>query len=269
MSAQSKTTNTYVLGNGLRAKEKRGLATVRAAGNQHRTAYHRSIAISNFHAKSVNQKERYCCAGRITEGSLEAAHVLFRAARSLRVRAAYRPRKAKYPVSPSSKAFLPAGFTHQILGAFSQVARPLFAFLGCVGVTDTPLSRIMLARICKGLPRTFLAQAQKTNGVRCFSSVKFLEQKRSGEETVYFKKEDEALLRALLAKHPEADPKFQHSAGHASLESLQSALALCVNKHLKAQPPKAFLDEVTLVFINNGWTPPTEQRTAIQPNQPQ
>ncbi|KAL8273991.1 hypothetical protein Esti_002080 [Eimeria stiedai] len=134
--------------------------------------------------------------------------------------------------------------------------------------------------------------------VRAFSTVKFLEQKRSGEETVYFKKEgglqqrhespiqfalhaqadcfvdicltrtNEALLRRLLVNHPEADPKFQHTAGGASVEALQSALALCVNKHLKVQAPKALLDELSLVFLHNGWTPPPGQTHVLQPNQP-
>lgn len=122
----------------------------------------------------------------------------------------------------------------------------------------------MLAFFVRGLSRGPAANTSAVARVRYFSSVNFLEQKRSGEETVYFKKEDEALLRRLLAKHPEADPKFQHTTGDASLESLQSALAFCVNKHLKMQAPKALLDEVTLVFVQNGWTPPPEQTGALQ-----
>lgn len=125
----------------------------------------------------------------------------------------------------------------------------------------------MLACALRGLSRWPAANAPAVALVRRFSSVKFLEQKRSGEETVYFKKEDEALLRRLLAKHPEADPKFQHTTGDASFESLQSALAFCVNKHLKLQAPKALLDELALVFIQNGWTPPPEQKGALQAKQ--
>ncbi|KAL8439188.1 hypothetical protein Efla_005439 [Eimeria flavescens] len=111
-------------------------------------------------------------------------------------------------------------------------------------------------------------QPAAASRLRFFSSVKFLEQKRSGEETVYFKKEDEALLRRLLVNHPEADPKFQHSPGAASLASLESALALCVNKHLKTQAPKALLDELVVVFSRNGWTPPPDQKAALQESNP-
>ncbi|CDJ35988.1 uncharacterized protein EMH_0004070 [Eimeria mitis] len=114
-----------------------------------------------------------------------------------------------------------------------------------------------------GVPMTAVATATATAATaagasRQFSGVRFLDEKRTGEETVYFKKEDEALLRRLLAKHPEADPKFQSSGGSASLESLQSSLSLCVSKHFKQQAPKAFLDELTTIFASHGWQPPED-----------
>ncbi|CDI73664.1 hypothetical protein, conserved [Eimeria praecox] len=104
---------------------------------------------------------------------------------------------------------------------------------------------------------------------RQFSGVKFLDQKRTGEETVYFKKEDEALLRRLLAKHPEADPKFQSGAGTASLESLRGSLSLCVSKHFKQQAPKAFLDELPTIFASHGWHPPEEVKDLLRSLQTQ
>lgn len=122
----------------------------------------------------------------------------------------------------------------------------------------------MLTGAIRMLSRGTIANSSAARGARYFSSVKFLEQKRSGEETVYFKKEDEALLRRLLVKHPEADPRFQHALGDESLESLQSALALCLNKHLKAQAPKALLEELIVVFVNNGWAPPPDQKKVLQ-----
>lgn len=64
---------------------------------------------------------------------------------------------------------------------------------------------------------------------------------------------DEALLRALLSKHPEMDPKFVNTGTEGSLRTLQGTLALCISKHLNVQPSKDLLDDIVQVFVNSGW----------------
>ncbi|CDJ50804.1 hypothetical protein, conserved [Eimeria brunetti] len=120
------------------------------------------------------------------------------------------------------------------------------------------------------------ATSSAAGASRQFSGVKFLDQKRTGEETVYFKKEDEALLRRLLAKHPEADPKFQSGPAGAPgasragggpggpLGALHSSLALCLAKHFQRQPPKALIEELPVLFASHGWEPPAELKELVR-----
>ncbi|CDJ61951.1 hypothetical protein, conserved [Eimeria maxima] len=133
--------------------------------------------------------------------------------------------------------------------------------------TTTTAARSLSVGRCRAVVTTTATTTTAVSSrgtIRQFSGVKFLDQKRSGEESVYFKKEDEALLRRLLAKHPEVDPKFQSGGGTASLESLRNSLSLCASKHFNQQPSKAFLDELPAIFASHGWQPPEEVKSLVR-----
>ncbi|CBZ54801.1 conserved hypothetical protein [Neospora caninum Liverpool] len=90
-------------------------------------------------------------------------------------------------------------------------------------------------------------------GARNFSSVKFMDQKRSGEETVYFKKEDEALLRNLLANHPEYDPKYSVDHMSSELGAIARDITLACQKHGMKDPSAAFMKDLISIFSTHGY----------------
>ncbi|PHJ24635.1 hypothetical protein CSUI_001511 [Cystoisospora suis] len=115
---------------------------------------------------------------------------------------------------------------------------------------------------------------------REFSSVKFMDQKRSGEETVYFKKEafaccglasDEVLLRNLLANHPEYDPKYSMDHMNSEMGAIARDITLgkfklglegmtvmrratSCQKHGMKEPSAAFLKDLLSIFSSHGYT---------------
>ncbi|PFH37006.1 hypothetical protein BESB_034640 [Besnoitia besnoiti] len=94
-------------------------------------------------------------------------------------------------------------------------------------------------------------------GARHFSSVKFMDQKRSGEETVYFKKEDEALLRNLLANHPEYDPKYSMDQ-MSELGAIARDITLACQKHGMKDPSAAFMKDLISIFSAHGYVKQSE-----------
>ncbi|CDJ66719.1 hypothetical protein, conserved [Eimeria necatrix] len=94
----------------------------------------------------------------------------------------------------------------------------------------------------------------------------------SSRASSFLSKKDEALLRRLLAKHPEADPRYRSTGGPAllqPLQPLQQAISLSVAKHFAAKASKAFLEELPLLFAAHGWQPPPEHRALLQQQQQQ
>ncbi|UVC54265.1 hypothetical protein MACJ_003802 [Theileria orientalis] len=87
-------------------------------------------------------------------------------------------------------------------------------------------------------------------GRRHFASFNFIDDKKTAEETVYFKKQEEAILARMLEKDPSLDPRY--SAPSHELE-LFSDLSLALNKFGVNDPPLALLEELVLVFKNNGF----------------
>ncbi|KEP62705.1 UNVERIFIED_CONTAM: hypothetical protein HHA_215350 [Hammondia hammondi] len=104
-----------------------------------------------------------------------------------------------------------------------------------------------------GTQQMSLPSAGVVTGIRNFSSVKFMDQKRSGEETVYFKKEDEALLRNLLANHPEYDPKYSVDHMNAELGSIARDITLACQKHGMKDPSAAFMKDLISIFGAHGY----------------
>eukprot|EP00916_Digyalum_oweni_P026440 GHVL01043442.1.p1 GENE.GHVL01043442.1~~GHVL01043442.1.p1 ORF type:complete len:116 (+),score=27.12 GHVL01043442.1:66-413(+) len=68
------------------------------------------------------------------------------------------------------------------------------------------------------IPRLFSIQLKPSiTYCRGKSSINFVDSKRSGEEAVYFRREDEELLTKILQKHPELDPRLE-GGGASGLE---------------------------------------------------
>ncbi|KAF8822880.1 hypothetical protein IE077_000318 [Cardiosporidium cionae] len=87
---------------------------------------------------------------------------------------------------------------------------------------------------------------------RYSSSVRFLDDKRSGEENIYFQKEDQILLQNLLANHPELDPKYS-SGQLAEFGDFGRDVQIVCQKHGITIASLAFLNDIVSVFESHGW----------------
>lgn len=110
--------------------------------------------------------------------------------------------------------------------------------------------------IARALGRSSLLRLfnqQKLNTLdlrRGFASFNFIDDKKTAEETVYFKKQEEAILTRMLEKDPSLDPRY--SAPSHELE-LFNDLSLALSKFGLTEPPLALMEELVLVFKNNGF----------------
>lgn len=90
------------------------------------------------------------------------------------------------------------------------------------------------------------------------SSIFFSEEKGTAEENVYFKKEDEHLIKAMLEKNPELNPKYTtHSGG----TSLSQDLHLVCRKHGVPQVSMTMIKDIQQVFETHGWSPSKNRGT--------
>lgn len=94
---------------------------------------------------------------------------------------------------------------------------------------------------------------------RASGSIRVMEDKRSGEETVYFRKEDDVLLRNLLANHPEYDPKYSFAESDSDFSSLGRDVHLVCQKHGMKYTSLAFLKDICNVFESHGWSKPASK----------
>ncbi|XP_955220.1 uncharacterized protein TA05035 [Theileria annulata] len=95
------------------------------------------------------------------------------------------------------------------------------------------------------------AGTERFNTTRKFATFNFIDDKKTAEETVYFKKQEEEILARMLEKDPSLDPRY--SAPSHELE-LFNDLALALSKFGLTDPPLALMEEVVLVFKNNGYS---------------
>uniref|UniRef100_A0A0G4IES1 Uncharacterized protein n=1 Tax=Chromera velia CCMP2878 TaxID=1169474 RepID=A0A0G4IES1_9ALVE len=90
---------------------------------------------------------------------------------------------------------------------------------------------------------------------RLRSTIRFVDDKGLGEESIYFKREDEGLLKNLLANHPEYDPRFVMTATDKELGKLQKDIFLVCKKHGIQGATVAFMKDLTSAFEANGYKP--------------
>ncbi|SBT80674.1 conserved Plasmodium protein, unknown function [Plasmodium malariae] len=87
-----------------------------------------------------------------------------------------------------------------------------------------------------------------------FGGVKFLDTNRTSEEAVYFKKEDEALLRNLLKNNPDINPEYNYSDVESGLCNLSNDLSLVFSKYgIKGMDNNDVIRDVIRVFELNGY----------------
>lgn len=150
-------------------------------------------------------------------------------------------RGERVPFSSSSKLESPGPIllisTHLIMSTSIRCFRPA-----------------LLRAVRGGRPAAWMQQR------RDMGTIRVIDEKRSGEETVYFKKEDDALLRNLLANHPEYDPKYTFSENDSEFSSLGRDIHLVCQKHGMKYTSVAFLKDIRLVFEAHGWTKPSQQQ---------
>ncbi|EKX72635.1 conserved hypothetical protein [Theileria equi strain WA] len=83
-----------------------------------------------------------------------------------------------------------------------------------------------------------------------FSSFRFADEKKTAEESVYFKKQEEAILSRMLKRDPSLDPRY--SAPSHEL-NIYNDLSLALAKFGINDPPLALMEELVLIFTNNGY----------------
>ncbi|CRH02394.1 conserved Plasmodium protein, unknown function [Plasmodium relictum] len=88
---------------------------------------------------------------------------------------------------------------------------------------------------------------------RNFGGVKFLDTNRTAEETVYFKKEDEALLRNLLKNNPNLNPDYELTDVESGVGNLSNDLSLVFSKHGVKGVNNNLIRDLIKVFELNGY----------------
>ncbi|SCM26003.1 conserved Plasmodium protein, unknown function [Plasmodium chabaudi chabaudi] len=87
-----------------------------------------------------------------------------------------------------------------------------------------------------------------------FGGVKFLDANRTADESIYFKKEDEALLRNLLKANPNINPDYDYSSIETGMNDLSHDLALVFSKHgIKGLDTGDAIKDIIKVFELNGY----------------
>ncbi|SBT47352.1 conserved Plasmodium protein, unknown function [Plasmodium ovale wallikeri] len=87
-----------------------------------------------------------------------------------------------------------------------------------------------------------------------FGGVKFLDSNRTADESIYFKKEDEALLKNLLKKNPDLNPDYNLTDPEGGIDNLSQDLSLVFSKYgLKGLDNGDAIRDVIKVFELNGY----------------
>ncbi|CAA9990750.1 conserved Plasmodium protein, unknown function [Plasmodium knowlesi strain H] len=95
---------------------------------------------------------------------------------------------------------------------------------------------------------------------RNFSGVKFLDGNRKADESIYFKKEDEALLRNLLKNNPDLNPDFNFTDAEGGINNLSNDLCMVFSKHgIKGLSNSDAIKDIIKVFELNGYRKALDQ----------
>ncbi|SBS88062.1 conserved Plasmodium protein, unknown function [Plasmodium ovale] len=87
-----------------------------------------------------------------------------------------------------------------------------------------------------------------------FGGVKFLDSNRTADESIYFKKEDEALLKNLLKNNPDLNPDYNLTDAEGGIDNLSQDLSLVFSKYgLKGLDNGDAIRDVIKVFELNGY----------------
>eukprot|EP00922_Rhytidocystis_sp_ex-Travisia-forbesii_P049910 GHVS01074297.1.p1 GENE.GHVS01074297.1~~GHVS01074297.1.p1 ORF type:complete len:126 (+),score=12.84 GHVS01074297.1:172-549(+) len=88
------------------------------------------------------------------------------------------------------------------------------------------------------------------------STIKFVDEKGTAEENIYFRQEEEVLLQNLLSSHPEYNPKYSVSTLEESFGEMARDMRLVCQKHGIKDVSLAFLKDIRHVFQSHGWKHP-------------
>ncbi|CDO65938.1 conserved Plasmodium protein, unknown function [Plasmodium reichenowi] len=86
-----------------------------------------------------------------------------------------------------------------------------------------------------------------------FGGVKFLDNNRKTDESLHFKKEDEALLRNLLKNNPDINPEYNITDIEGGMDNLSIDLSLVFSKHGVKDLDNNFVKDIIKVFELNGY----------------
>ncbi|EUD68829.1 hypothetical protein C922_00517 [Plasmodium inui San Antonio 1] len=87
-----------------------------------------------------------------------------------------------------------------------------------------------------------------------FAGVKFLDGNRTADESIYFKKEDEALLKNLLKNNPDLNPDFNYTDAEGGINNLSNDLCMVFSKHgIKGLNNSDAIRDIIKVFELNGY----------------
>ncbi|ETW59891.1 hypothetical protein PFMC_04353 [Plasmodium falciparum CAMP/Malaysia] len=86
-----------------------------------------------------------------------------------------------------------------------------------------------------------------------FGGVKFLDNNRKTDESIHFKKEDEALLRNLLKNNPDINPEYNITDIEGGMDNLSIDLSLVFSKHGVKDLDNNFVKDIIKVFELNGY----------------
>ncbi|CDU20499.1 conserved protein, unknown function [Plasmodium yoelii] len=87
-----------------------------------------------------------------------------------------------------------------------------------------------------------------------FAGVKFLDANRTADESIYFKKEDETLLRNLLESNPDINPDYNFSSIESGMNDLSHDLSLVFSKYgIKGLDSGDAIRDIIKVFELNGY----------------
>ncbi|GAW83351.1 hypothetical protein, conserved [Plasmodium gonderi] len=87
-----------------------------------------------------------------------------------------------------------------------------------------------------------------------FGGVKFLDGNKTSDESIYFKKEDEALLKNLLKNNPDLNPDYNYTDVENGMNDLSHDLSMVFSKYgIKGLNNSDAIKDVIKVFELNGY----------------
>eukprot|EP00388_Colpodella_angusta_P012321 GDKJ01031266.1.p1 GENE.GDKJ01031266.1~~GDKJ01031266.1.p1 ORF type:complete len:113 (+),score=30.41 GDKJ01031266.1:16-354(+) len=107
--------------------------------------------------------------------------------------------------------------------------------------------------VARSARQAFVPASQAT-AMRMRSSIRFVEERGQAQESVFFKQQDDAVLKNLLSNHPEYDPRYTNSVEDAELGKLATSVSAVLSKHGLNKVNIALIKDLEAAFKAAGYT---------------